>query len=279
MTLREFIPIFERAVAFVEGVTAITGAPHLMEWADIIERNRFVCIVAFRGSLKSTIAKAVIAHALACHAGGAYDAVYYSATIELARWHLRRLKLYIAAMGLDDWHDATVGEAMLRYIRGGDVFACEPAGLDQASRGRRANLLVLDDVSDPRKLASMTDITRALESLQRRVLPLMKDKSSRVILVGTPLIAGDVIEWAERNPEFTTVRMPILDALGRPTWPEKYPIDEIARLRSLVGEKAFLAEYMLQAVAPVDTFIDPSLLQKALFTYGDHHLCGTSHEG
>jgi hypothetical protein len=59
---------------------------------------------------------------------------------------------------------------------------------------------VLDDVSDPKKLASMADIQRALEALQRRILPLLKDKSARVLLVGTPLIEGDVIAWAEKEP-------------------------------------------------------------------------------
>jgi hypothetical protein len=256
---REFLP----AVSAVEG--DLVEAPHLKSWAELLERHRFVAIIAFRGSLKSTLAKAVVAHALRSHARGAFDCVYYSATVDLARWHLRRLKLYLEALAPSwGWRDATAGEAVLRYERPGALFTCEPAGLDQASRGRRGNLLVLDDVSDPKKLASMADIGRALEALQRRILPLLKDKSARVLLVGTPLIEGDVISWAEKNPEFVTTRLPALLPDGSPAWAEKYSRDELERIKRLVGERSFNAEYLLHAVAPTDTFLPPDVLEKAI---------------
>jgi hypothetical protein len=175
------------------------------------------------------------------------------------------LKLYLTELAPSwGWRDATQGEAVLRYERAGAIFSCEPAGLDQASRGRRGNLLVLDDVSDPKKLASMADIQRALEALQRRILPLLKDKSARVLLVGTPLIEGDVIAWAEKNPEFMTVRLPALLGDGSPAWPQKYPREELERIKRLVGERSFAAEYLLNAVAPTDTFIPPDVLEKAI---------------
>jgi hypothetical protein len=101
-------------------------------------------------------------------------------------------------------------------------------------------LLVLDDVSDPKKLASMADIQRALEALQRRILPLLKDKSARVLLVGTPLIEGDVISWAEKNPEFVTVRLPAILPDGSLAWPEKYPREELEKIKRLVVERAIL---------------------------------------
>jgi hypothetical protein len=255
---REFLP----AVAGVEG--DLVEAPHLRAWADLIERHRFVALVAFRGSLKSTVAKATIAYSLRQHARGAFDAVLYSATVDLARWHLRRLKLYLEPLARAwGWRDATQGEAVLRYERAGAIFSCEPAGLDAASRGRRADLLVIDDPADPRKLASMADIDRALEALQRRILPLLKSKTARVLLVGTPLIEGDVVAWAERNPEFVTARLPAILPDGRPAWPEKYPLEELERIKRLVGDKSFNAEYLLQAVAPLDSFIPADLIERA----------------
>jgi len=256
--VKEFLP----AVAAVEG--DLVEAPHLAAWADLIEKNRFVALIAFRGSLKSTVAKAAISYALRGHQRGAFDAVLYSATVDLARWHLRRLKLYIADLARAwGWQDATAGEAILRYERPGAIFSCEPAGLDAASRGRRADLLVIDDPADPRKLASLADIDRALEALQRRILPLLKSSTARVLLVGTPLIQGDVIEWAERNSEFVTTRLPAILPDGRPAWGQKYPIEELDRIRRLVGEKSFAAEYLLEAVAPLDSFISPDLIERA----------------
>jgi hypothetical protein len=184
--------------------------------------------------------------------------------VDLARWHLRRLKLYLSDLATRwGWRDATAGEAILRYERPGAIFSCEPAGLDAASRGRRADLLVIDDPCDPRKLASMADIDRSLEALQRRILPLLKSKTARVLLVGTPLISGDVIAWAEQNPEFVTARLPAILSDGRPAWPQKYDLAELERIKRLVGDKSFNAEYLLQAVSPLDSFISPDLLDRA----------------
>jgi hypothetical protein len=77
----------------------------------------------------------------------------------------------------------------------------------------------------------MADIQRALEALQRRILPLLKDKSAGA-LVGTPLIEGDVIAWAEKNPEFVTTRLPAILPDGSPAWPQKYDRAELEKIRA-----------------------------------------------
>jgi len=255
--------LFLPAVSEVEG--PLLEAPHLKGWADLLADNRFTALIAFRGSLKSTVLKALVAHALYCHNRGAFDAVYYSAKLDLARWHLRRLKLYLGPLAESwGWLDATAGEALLRYERPGAVFTCEPEGLDAASRGRRADLLVIDDPCDPRKLASFADLDRAWSRFQRRILPLLKDKRARVVLAATPIVEGDIVNWVEKNVEFVSVRLPALDACGQPTWPQKYPLEELSKIRRLIGEKAFAAEYLLQAVAPMESYIDSALLDKCI---------------
>jgi hypothetical protein len=42
---------------------------------------------------------------------------------------------------------------------------------------------------------------------------------------------------------------------GSPAWPQKYDRAELEKIRRLVGERSFAAEYLLNAVAPTDTFI------------------------
>jgi len=268
ISLSEFIASeFMQAVAAVEG--ELVPAPHLGGWADLIEINRFAALIAFRGSLKSTLLKGVIANALREHRRGAFDAIFYSAKMDLARWHLRRLKLYIEPLAAQwGWRDATAGEALLRYERPGAMFTCEPEGLDAASRGRRADLLVIDDPADPRKLASFADLDRVLESLQRRVLPLLKDNQARVVFAGTPIVAGDIVSWIEKNPEFVTARLPAILSDGRPAWLEKYDKTELDRIRKLIGDKSFRAEYLLEAVAPLDSYIDSALLKRAIARVG-----------
>jgi hypothetical protein len=187
------------------------GPASLKSWAELVERHRFVCIIAFQGLAQEHAgqgcrrSRAQIARARGLRRSLLLrDGGLSALAPETAQALLGVASSVVGLAGRD------AGEAVLRYERPGAIFSCEPAGLDQASRGRRGNLLVLDDVSDPKKLASMADIQRALEALQRRILPLLKDKSARVLLVGTPLIEGDVIAWAEKNSEFVTTRLPAI---------------------------------------------------------------------
>ncbi len=266
----EFLP----AVAAIEG--QLLDAPHLEKWAEAVERHRFVALIAFRGSAKSTFLKAVVAHALREHKRGAFDAVYYSAKLDLARWHLRRLKLYLRDLAAKwGWRDATQGEALLRYERPGAVFTCDPEGLDAASRGRRADLLVIDDPLDPRKLASLADIDRVLDALQRRVLPLLKDASARVLVAATPIIRGDVADWVEQNSEFVVLRLPAIREDGSPAWPQKFPLGELERLKALMGEKAFRCEFLLEPAGATDSYLDPNVIDSAIYTPEEESHAGT----
>lgn len=256
----EFLP----AVLAVEG-GELAPAPHLNGWAGLIERHRFVALVSFRGSLKSTLCKSVIAHALRSHMRGAFDCVYFSATWGLAAWHTRRLKDYLADLAERwGWSDRTTGESVLRYEKPGASFVCEPAGLDQGARGKRADLLILDDVSDPKKMASMADIDRALASLQRRLIPTLKSKTSRIVVAATPIIENDIVGWIEKNPEFVTVRLPAILVNGEAAWPEKFPLAELERIKRLIGSKAFQAEFLLQAGGLLDSFIPYDVLSRAI---------------
>ena len=256
----EFMP----AVAEVEG--DLVEAPHLQRWAEIADRERFLALVAFRGSLKSTFAKALVAHALREHQSGAFDGFYYSVKLDLAREHLRRLKMYLQPLAEQwGWRDATGGAALLRYEKPGALFQCQPEGLDSASRGRRADLLVIDDPADPRKLASMVELERAKDALQRRILPLLKDDEARVVFAGTPIVADDVVSWITDNPEFWTEWMPAIQEDGSPAWPEKHTRDELERIKGLVGERAFRSEYLLESVAVTDSYLDPTLIQSAIY--------------
>lgn len=281
MTLEQFVfSVFEPAVSAVEGT--IYRAPHLASWCELWESHRFCALVAARGFLKSIFAKAVLAYALMTHRRGAFDAFFFSAKRELAQEHLRRLKIYLAPLAERwGWKDDTEGEALLRYRKAGCYWSCRPEGVDSASRGRRANLLVCDDVLDARKPSTYVDIQRVLSSVQRRIIPIMKDKDARIFIAGTPIIADDVIGWVQQNPAFKVLRLPAflradgsefpagtpLDdvfAQGVPVWPERYPVSELVQMRRLLGDKFFGAEYMLWPIGPSDSFIPAYVLERAL---------------
>lgn len=239
--------------------------PHFARWADLLARQRFVALIAFRKALKSVMARGVFAYDLYNHTVGIYDGYYYSASERLARRHVERLKMYIDPLAQAwGWQDATDGRALVRYEKRGALFLVEPEGIDSRQRGARADRLVIDDALDPQKPLTYADINRALEALSRRLLPLLKDARSRVLFVGTPICDGDVVDWIRKNESFVMDWLPIMDELGNPTWPQRFGSAEIEVERSLVGQKAFEAEYMLKSIVPIDSYISRDILEGAI---------------
>ena len=266
---REWMP----EVIDVEQPPEVADAPHLREWADLIESHPFVGIVAFRYSLKSVLAKAAIAHELRQFQRGIFEGFYFSSSVTLAREHLMKLKLYVSELARSwGWRDATAGKAMLHYERPGATFIVKPDGVDSKQRSRRANTLVLDDLLDPQKPLSMADVSRVLEAMRRRILPLLKGRTSRVLFFGTPIVRDDPTAWVEQNPRFVTTWLPIIDPQGNPTWPELYPSDRIAELRDLVGDKTFASEYLLEETDTLASYVDRELLNQCVASLEPHQL-------
>lgn len=244
---------------------SLKDIPHFQRWAKLLTENRFVALIAFRKAMKSVMARAVFAYDLYNFRSGIYDGFYYSASERLARRHIERLKMYIDPLAREwGWKDSTEGRALIRYEKSGALFLVEPEGIDSRQRGARANRLVIDDCIDPQKAITYADIDRAIEALSRRLLPLLKDTRARVLFVGTPICEGDVVEWVRNNPAFVVDWLPILNSRGESNWPERYSLEEIELERRLVGEKAFRAEYMLESVSPVNSFISPDVLTQAI---------------
>jgi len=266
--LADFIESDEFAdqLARVEGEAI--NVPHWRGWAQAVEAKRYVGLIAFRGAAKSTFAKATIAHLLRSHRAGAFEGTYYSATTKLARKHLRKLKMYVDPLARRwGWGDTTQGRALLQYQRKGAWFSYEPSGTDEAARGGHVDHMVLDDLVDPKKLTSVAEVERVLQAVKRRIIPLLKGGQTQILYCGTPLVEGDVTQFIEQNPMFTTLRLPAIVG-GVPTWPERYPIEVLDDVRRMIGGKAFGAEFQLEYVAELDSFIDPVLLKACVAGVG-----------
>ena len=59
---------------------------------------------------------------------------------------------------------------------------------------------------------------------------------------------------------FKTLKIPIVDADGRPTWPEMFPIDTITELQSTVGARHFASQMMLAPVSSERIRLDPGAM-------------------
>lgn len=77
----------------------------------------------------------------------------------------------------------------------------------------------------------------------------MSDIVNKKIGFSTPFLRG-----------YKTLKIPIVDAAGVPTWPEMFPISAIENLRTTVGAHHFASQMLLTPVAPERIRLDPGAI-------------------
>ena len=82
----------------------------------------------------------------------------------------------------------------------------------------------------------------------------MSDIVYKKIGFSTPFLRG-----------FKTLKIPIIDADGVPTWPEMFPLHAIMELQTTVGARHFASQMLLNPISPEKVRLDPG----AMHFYGD----------
>ncbi|MCL2629526.1 MAG: hypothetical protein FWD33_02450 [Alphaproteobacteria bacterium] len=59
---------------------------------------------------------------------------------------------------------------------------------------------------------------------------------------------------------YSLLKIPILREDGKPAWPELFPEEEIQRIRETVGPRHFMAQMMMEFIAPERSRLDPAAL-------------------
>lgn len=144
-------------------------------------------------------------------------------------------------------------------------------GLGYQSRGvigrHPTGVLLVDDIHDENNTRSGRELEKVRAIVQGTILPTVTPET-QIVFIGTPWQSGDVLAYLKSTGRFITATTPILrsrspaggNALAetskppagrawRPTWPEKFPPEEIVKLRALTGEKEFARMYLLDLKA------------------------------
>ncbi len=140
-------------------------------------------------------------------------------------------------------------------------------GITANITGARADVIVCDDVEVPRNCdtpAKRADLRERLNELSFVLSP-----GGTMLYIGTPhhyhSIYGDkaMPEYGEERPflaGFERLVLPILDEQGRSRWPERFPNEEIERIRSETGPARFRSQMLLQPTPLHDVRLDPDKL-------------------
>lgn len=74
-------------------------------------------------------------------------------------------------------------------------------------------------------------------------------RNTQIVIIGTPLDSGDLLEQLENNPAYTFKAYPAIKN-GAPLFPTLYTLEELRKREEEIGSLAFAREYLLQRIDP-----------------------------
>lgn len=265
--------------------------------------NKLACIVAFRGSAKSTIVTLSYSlwAILGCHQKK--FVVIICQTQQQARQHMINIrrelennKLLKSDMG--PFQEETGGEWALSSLVFRNTNArITVASVEQSIRGlrhyeHRPDVLILDDVEDMNSCKTREGREKTFDWFTREVIPL-GDIGTRTIIVGNLLHEDSLLMRLQAKIEANELRgifrwYPLIDDDGQCLWPGKFDSEEkIEDLRkSVANELAWQQEYLLRIVSDATRVVFPEWIQyydaipKPIKHKSTHcHGCGFGGEG
>jgi hypothetical protein len=113
--------------------------------------------------------------------------------------------------------------------------------------GARLDLAILDDVCSFDNTFTASQRAKVIawfkSTLVGRVVA-----DGRIMAVGTPWHADDLLHDLERSTEYRVLRDPALDDAGNPLWPEAWPRERLAQRRREIGEAEFSRQMLLHVI-------------------------------
>lgn len=173
-----------------------------------------------------------IARLLARHPDWTIGYVSYAA--DIARSKSRQIRDYAAAAGVTLRNDSKALHEW-RTPQGGGVLA---TGVGGPLTGHGLKLLVIDDPFKNRQDADSPLIRQRTFDWFTSTAMTRVEPGGSAIVVHTRWHRDDLIGRLERDEETTwdVISLPAIDGRGCALWPERWPVEELAKRRAEVGE-------------------------------------------
>jgi len=239
------------------------------------QSTNLACIVAFRGSGKSTLV--TFSYSLWAILGVQEKkfVLIICQTQAQARQHMANLKFELEQNTLlksdmgpfrEEAGDGQWAISSLVFKNTGARIMI--ASIDQSIRGirhheYRPDLIILDDIEDSNSVKTFEGRTKIADWFSREVVPL-GDIGTRIILVGNLLHEAALMMSLRNKIDRKEIRgtyrwFPLIDESGACLWPGKFDTSEkIENLRlSVANEIAWQQEYLLNIVSDSSRVIFP----------------------
>lgn len=100
----------------------------------------------------------------------------------------------------------------------------------------RPDLIVCDDTSTDETSGSAEqrkkEVGLVFGALLNSLAPKSESPNAKAVVLDTPKSKFDLIEGLEKNPEWKFIRYGIFDEHGESRWPQRYPTEELKRLKA-----------------------------------------------
>jgi len=241
--------------------------------------NMLACIVAFRGSAKSTLV--TLSYSLWSILGIQQKkfVLIICQTQALARQHMVNLRHELEQNALLKSDLGPFREEPGEWAMSSLVFKNKGARImvasfDQSIRGvrhmeHRPDLIILDDIEDLGSTRTMEGRNKTFDWFTREIVPL-GDIGTRVILVGNLLHEDSLMMRLRRKIEDNELAgtfqwSPLLTENDKCLWPEKFDTPgKIETLRqSVANELAWQQEYLLKIISDSTRVVWPEWIQYA----------------
>jgi len=236
--------------AFAEYVSDLVFPDFLRDIARFAAANRRALVLAPRGFAKTTAAIHRAARSIGLTQGrqrlGILTAV--DADAERRSRAIRQLVDSPRFAEVFGWARAGVEGPRWRddvwTVRGVDLgkdATCTAMSLGSVRAGPRLDVLLADDPVGPQENGTSAGRAKALETFLSVVDPMLVPGARRLVL-GTRWHEDDLYASLIRSGWDHVVRQAI--EAGGPLWSERFPLDELAERRSVMGTPRFNLQYM-----------------------------------
>lgn len=251
-------------------------APHTVRWAKELQENSLSAKLCARKHLKSTTLYAYVMWLIFRTVEWSYDGIYISFNKTLSEHHIKEIKKLVKANEwFDQIYDFTRAETLISYSwqAGGEhKFTMTGSGIGGFTRGYHPDIVICDDIlADPENPLTQTVIDTISRTFFDDIMSLPVE-GGELHLFGTPQTETDVFfQVKERGEGFFWAREPaIKNSLNREVvWPNLFTWDRLQEIRTLLGEKSFLKEYMVESISSTEQYFSREELDKVAIFEGN----------
>jgi hypothetical protein len=219
-----------------------------LDMLNLVHTNRFSVIKCFRGGGKTTFL-GVIYPLWLCFFKPGTHILFTASELKQATKILDEVKEWIEnneyLNELMPPNPSTWRQTELKMTNGSRIF-CK--AYTPHIKGIHVNYVFCDEIQD------CTD----RDIFNKAIAPTVNHKKGHICCVGTPDNPGDLLEELTHRAEYKSLVIPVVLKAGVSIWPEKFPMDEIEKIRKRDGEPAFQTQYMMNANAESEGAVYPA---------------------